>query len=77
LIDGAWLHAFISAAPAPPNPDIDISIAGDPEARIGFDRFLNNGSYTDLEVHAMRLHFHSVMMRSGVEKTNETADNLL
>jgi hypothetical protein len=47
--------------------------------RTGFDKFLRmrNKQYTDLKVHQMRLTFHSIMMRSGVEKTDETADGLL
>lgn len=47
--------------------------------KIGFDKFLRmrNKQYTDLQVHQMRLMFHSIMMRSGSEKTDETADGLL
>lgn len=47
--------------------------------KTGFDKFIRmrNKQFTDLQVHQMRLTFHSIMMRSGVEKTDETADGLL
>ena len=47
------------------------------EDRIGFDRLLQNGAYSEIEVHAIRLQFHSIMMRVGIEKTNETSESLL
>jgi hypothetical protein len=49
------------------------------DGKLGFDRFLRLRSkqFTDLQVHQMRLSFHSIMMRSGTEKTDETADGLL
>lgn len=28
-------------------------------------------------MHAIRLHFHSIMMRCGIEKTNETSESLI
>eukprot|EP00343_Euplotes_focardii_P002257 CAMPEP_0205807578 /NCGR_PEP_ID=MMETSP0205-20121125/11319_1 /ASSEMBLY_ACC=CAM_ASM_000278 /TAXON_ID=36767 /ORGANISM="Euplotes focardii, Strain TN1" /LENGTH=129 /DNA_ID=CAMNT_0053081971 /DNA_START=544 /DNA_END=933 /DNA_ORIENTATION=+ len=49
------------------------------DGKTGFDRFIKmrNQIYTDMQVHQMRLVFHSIMMRSGVERTDETADGLL
>lgn len=49
----------------------------EPEERIGFDRLLQSNAYSEIEVHAIRLHFHSVLMRCGIEKTNETSESLL
>eukprot|EP00350_Pseudokeronopsis_sp_OXSARD2_P010873 CAMPEP_0170549830 /NCGR_PEP_ID=MMETSP0211-20121228/7964_1 /TAXON_ID=311385 /ORGANISM="Pseudokeronopsis sp., Strain OXSARD2" /LENGTH=175 /DNA_ID=CAMNT_0010856071 /DNA_START=223 /DNA_END=746 /DNA_ORIENTATION=+ len=49
----------------------------DSDEVVGFDRLLAQQSYSEIEVHAIRLHFHSIMMRCGVEKTNETSDSLL
>ena len=53
------------------------SLANDPDERMGFDRLLQNNAYSEIEVHAIRLQFHSIMMRCGVEKTNETSESLL
>ena len=36
-----------------------------------------NNAYSEIEVHAIRLQFHSIMMRVGIEKTNETSESLL
>ena len=36
-----------------------------------------NGAFSEIEVHAIRLQFHSIMMRVGIEKTNETSESLL
>jgi len=49
------------------------------DGKTGFDRFIKmqNQLYTDMQVHQMRLVFHSLMMRSGAERTDETADGLL
>ena len=49
------------------------------DGKVGFDRFIKmrNKLYTDMQVHQMRLVFHSLMMRSGTERTDETADGLL
>jgi len=49
------------------------------DGKVGFDRFIKmrNQLYTDMQVHQMRLVFHSIMMRSGMERTDETADGLL
>lgn len=47
------------------------------EERLGFDRLLHNNAYSEIEVHAIRLQFHSIMMRVGIEKTNETSESLL
>lgn len=49
------------------------------DGKVGFDRFIKmrNQLYTDMQVHQMRLVFHSLMMRSGTERTDETADGLL
>lgn len=52
-------------------------MSNDPEERYGFDRLLVNNAYSEIEVHAIRLHFHSIMMRCGIEKTNETSESLL
>jgi DUF2407 C-terminal domain len=49
----------------------------DHDERLGFDRLLQNGAYSEIEVHAIRLQFHSIMMRVGIEKTNETSESLL
>ena len=38
---------------------------------------LQNGAFSEIEVHAIRLQFHSIMMRVGIEKTNETSESLL
>ena len=47
------------------------------EKRIGFDRLLQNGAFSEIQVHAIRLKFHSIIMRVGNEKTNETSESLL
>jgi hypothetical protein len=44
---------------------------------MGFDRLLQDNAYSEIEVHALRLQFHSIMMRVGIEKTNETSESLL
>ena len=49
----------------------------EPNERLGFDRLLENNAYSEIEVHAIRLQFHSIMMRVGIEKTNETSESLL
>lgn len=75
-----FLHAIISfplnrPEGAKPSDGQNISTDG----KIGFDRIIRmrNKQYTDLQVHQMRLALHSILMRSGVEKTDETADGLL
>lgn len=47
------------------------------EERYGFDRLLVVNAYSEIEVHAIRMHFHSIMMRCGIEKTNETSESLI
>ncbi|CDW85344.1 UNKNOWN [Stylonychia lemnae] len=80
--DGAFIHAFITQAPVhqPTEQNENSnnqSLANDPEERLGFDRLLANNSYSEIEVHSIRLQFHSIMMRCGIEKTNETSESLL
>eukprot|EP00347_Sterkiella_histriomuscorum_P010989 403374171 len=80
--DGAFIHAFITQAPVQQLSETqgdsnNQSLANDPEERLGFDRLLANNAYSEIEVHAIRLQFHSIMMRSGIEKTNETSESLL
>ena len=53
------------------------SVPTEQDERLGFDRLLQNGAYSEIEVHAIRLQFHSIMMRVGIEKTNETSESLL
>ena len=85
--DGAFVHAFITESVAPKNNNEvnnetqqNINNQGEPteqDERLGFDRLLQNGAYSEIEVHAIRLQFHSIMMRVGIEKTNETSESLL
>lgn len=80
LVNMSFIHALISkplVRPEGAKPSDGMIETTD--GKVGFDRFLRlrNKQYTDLQVHNMRLAFHSIMMRSGVEKTDETADGLL
>jgi len=87
LQDGAFVHAFITESVAPKNNNEvnnetqqNINNQSEPteqDERLGFDRLLQNGAYSEIEVHAIRLQFHSIMMRVGIEKTNETSESLL
>lgn len=80
LKEMSFLHCMISnqlVRPEGAQPaDGQIQTTDD---KIGFDRFLRmrNKQYTDLQIHQARLALHSILMRSGVEKTDETADGLL
>lgn len=47
------------------------------DEKLGFDRLHQGNAYSEIEVHAIRLQFHSIMMRVGIEKTNETSESLL
>lgn len=80
LQEGAFIHAFITEQPLKRDTDNDVSnqsMMNDQEERIGFDRLLQQNAYSEIEVHAIRLHFHSILMRCGIEKTNETSDSLI
>ena len=76
----SFIHVFIANAlnrpegARPADGEIETT-----DGKTGFDRFLrmSNKQYTDLQVHQMRLALHAILMRSGVEKTDETADGLL
>ncbi|TNV84444.1 hypothetical protein FGO68_gene14405 [Halteria grandinella] len=92
LKDGVFVHAFITEALVKKpennqeatmdnsNPQYQTQNSNnttEPEERLGFDRLLVNNAYSEIEVHAIRLQFHSIMMRVGIEKTNETSESLL
>jgi hypothetical protein len=77
------VHAFITeGVPKPVSEQsvdgrVNTSNSSEPEERYGFDRLLFNNAYSEIEVHAIRLQFHAIMMRVGIEKTNETSESLL
>jgi hypothetical protein len=92
LKEGVFVHAFITEAVAKKSENHETSMDNsnphhfttgshnnttEPEERLGFDRLLVNNAYSEIEVHAIRLQFHSIMMRVGIEKTNETSESLL
>lgn len=83
LKDGVFVHAFITeGVPKPVSEQsvdgrVNTSNSSETEERYGFDRLLFNNAYSEIEVHAIRLQFHAIMMRVGIEKTNETSESLL
>jgi len=81
-----FVHAFITEQVIQParregeGPDSqqnNSQTTTEADDKIGFDRLLQNGAFSEIEVHAIRLQFHSIMMRVGIEKTNETSESLL
>ncbi len=59
------MHAFITEGVAPRSNEVNnnetqsnmnnISIPTEQDERLGFDRLLQNGAYSEIEVHAIRL----------------------
>ena len=74
LVNMSYIHALVSVPLVrPEGATPSDGLIQNTDGKVGFDRFLRlrNKQYTDLQIHQLRLMFHSIMMRSGWIKTGE------